>query len=183
MVINAAYAGPMSKGMPLIQPLIDAHPIKQNITMVAWNNLLGSAFFGSAPKNAPCIKGQDRSVYAVGIKTYHVPTFDTFLAKLHNFFLQYPAVRSSVFFIEAFPNQAVKLVADDETAYPHRDMNAHLFVFHFSVEQSSPLNDLRPDYSIMDQLILPSLPPSIFLGNKLAMISAPQAVTRIYRSM
>lgn len=131
MVVNAAYAGPMNKGMPLVQQLIDAHPIKQNISMVTWNNLLNSAFFGSAPKNAPCIKGQDRSVYAVGIKTFDVPTFDIFLVNLENFFLQYPAARSSVFFIEAFPNQAAKAVADDATAYPHRDMNAHLFVFHF----------------------------------------------------
>lgn len=133
MVVNAAYAGPMSKGMPLVQPLIDAHPIKQNITMVTWNNLLSSAFFGLAPKNAPCIKGQDRNVYGVGIKTYHVPTFTTFLTDLQNFFLQYPAARSSVFFIEAFPNQAVKGVADDATAYPHRDMNAHLFVYSISL--------------------------------------------------
>lgn len=141
MVVNAAYSGPMSKGLPLVQPLIDAHPLKQNISMVTWNNLLSSAFFGSAPKNAPCIKGQDRTVYGVGIKTYDVPTFDTFLANLQKFFLQHPAAQSSVFFIEAFPNQAVKAVEDDATAYSHRDINAHLFVvpnffFFFSLSLS-----------------------------------------------
>jgi hypothetical protein len=116
----------MSSGLPLIQPLIDAHPNLKNITMVTYNNLLTSAFFGTAPKNAPCTKGLDRTVYGVGIKSYDIPTFATYFQNLQKLFTQYPAAQSSVFFIEAFPKQAVIAIPDSTTAYPHRDINAHL---------------------------------------------------------
>jgi len=126
IVVNAAYAGPISDGLPLIQPLIDAHPSLKNISVVTWNNLLSSAFFGTAPKNGICTKGLDRSVYGVGIKRFDIPTIVGYFENLQSLYAQYPAAQSSVFFIESFPKQAVIAVSKNATAYPHRDINAHL---------------------------------------------------------
>lgn len=124
IVVNALYAGPLDKGTALVQGLVDAHPAKQAITMVQWNEIDKKAFFGSAPTT--CAKNQNQNVYGLGIKTYDVPTFQTFFADLQKLFVDHPPTQQSVFFIEAFPNQAVKAVPFDETAYPWRDITAHL---------------------------------------------------------
>lgn len=126
MVVNAVYAGPTDEGTKLVQPLIDATPLLQNISTVTWNNVLSSAFFGTAPKDATCTKQLYRDVYGLGIKTYDVQTYDTYLSNLQVLYQEYPATQSSVFFIEMFPTQAVRAVSDNATAYPHRDITAHL---------------------------------------------------------
>ncbi|EPE25298.1 FAD-binding protein [Glarea lozoyensis ATCC 20868] len=126
IVVNAVYAGLMSDGLPLIQPLIDANPSMKSISVVTYNNLISSAFFGTAPKSGICTKGLNRSVYGVGIKTFHIPTFIEYFQNLQHLYSEYPAAQSSVFFIESFPKQAVVAVPNDATAYPHRGTNAHL---------------------------------------------------------
>ncbi|KAJ5427185.1 FAD-binding domain-containing protein [Penicillium sp. CMV-2018d] len=45
--VNAVYAGPESEGRKAIQFLLDQNPIlRENITMVPWNELIPATFFG-----------------------------------------------------------------------------------------------------------------------------------------
>jgi len=125
MVLNAAYTGPEAKGRPLIQDLINIGPIQQNITMTTWKDQLRTAFFGLSPVGT-CAKGHTHNVYGVGLKSYDVPTFNKFFADLQSLYKNTPGTQQSVFFIEAFPNQAAKRVPDERTAYPHRDVTTHL---------------------------------------------------------
>ena len=124
IVVNAIYAGPLDKGTALVQGLVRARPARQAITMIPWNEIEKKSFFGSA--SATCTKNQIQNVYGLGIKTYDLPTFQNFFAGLQKLFVDHPPTRPSVFFIEAFPNQAVKAIPFDETAYPWRDITAHL---------------------------------------------------------
>lgn len=132
------------EGTALIQPLIDLHPIRQNITEVPWKDLVSTSFFeaeGSLPN--PCIKGLHQNVYGGSIKTYDIPTFQNFIIDLEAFYDSYPNARGSIWFIEHFAKQAVKAVPDNETAYPWRDITAHLFVY------------LNPPIPCIPELILP----------------------------
>ena len=115
--------------MALIQPLLDLRPIKQNISEIPWSELTETAFFdaeGSLPN--PCIKDLHQNVYGGSIKTYDIPTFQTFVAELDIFYNDYPNAQSSIWFIEHFATQAVRAVPDEATAYPWRDITAHLYV-------------------------------------------------------
>lgn len=128
LAVNVVYAGPQDKGRQIVQPLVNANPAMHNITTtVAWKDLTYNAFFGTAPRNSPCAKDAVHNVYGAGIKSYDVPTFQSFITSLDSFFSSHPAARDTVFFIEAFPLQAAQQkVADDATSYPHRDILAHL---------------------------------------------------------
>ncbi|KAM0796584.1 FAD-dependent oxidase [Usnea florida] len=120
------YGGPLSEAEALLEPLISANPSLKNITAVPWKSLVSSAFFGAEPADSTCTKDLVQNVYGGGIKTYDIPTFQTFFYDLNNFYMEYPSAQGSVFFIEHFPWQAVRAVSDEETAYPHRDFTAHL---------------------------------------------------------
>ena len=124
VVVNAIYAGPIEKGTALVQGLINAHPIRHNITEITWKTINQLAFFGSA--SATCTKEQIQNVYGLGIKSLDVPTFQNYFMGLQNLFKQYPTTQDSVFFIEAFPIQAAQAVPQEETSYPWRDITAHL---------------------------------------------------------
>jgi hypothetical protein len=124
-VVNAAYSGSVADAKTLLQPLIDADPTRQNIALIPYNELLNASFFGTAA-NLPCTKDTLQNVYGLGLKSYDIPTFQQYMANLTDLFETQPAARGSVFFIEAFPMQAARAVPDSATAYPHRDINAHL---------------------------------------------------------
>ena len=127
-MVNAVYPGPLSEAEALLQPLISAGPSLTNVTAVPWKSLVSSAFFGAEPANSTCGKGLVQNVFGGGIKTYHIPTLQQYIYDLNGFFMAYPSTRGTVFFIEHFPWQAVRAISDDETAYPHRDFTAHLYV-------------------------------------------------------
>ncbi|KAI4231750.1 MAG: hypothetical protein LQ349_005408 [Xanthoria aureola] len=128
IVVNAIYAGPLEGATPLLKPLGDIHPVQQNISTIPWRDVTTKAFFGTAA--ADCTKGTNRNVYGSAIKTYDIPTFQTFFAGLQKLWADHPDTRQSVFFIEAFPTQAARAVPDEETAYPWRDTSVHL-LFNF----------------------------------------------------
>ncbi|OCL02959.1 FAD-binding domain-containing protein [Glonium stellatum] len=135
ITINAVYAGPLSEGTALIQPILSANPIRQNITMVPWGSYINATFWGAGQFGCP--KRFNANVYGGSVKTYDIPTFQKFFSDWNGFLKANPAAQEqSVFFIETFPTQAVRAVPDNTTAYPHRDITAHL-LFNFGY----PVND------------------------------------------
>lgn len=136
IVVNAIYAGPLSAANPLLAPLTALHPIQQNISTIPWRDITTKAFFGTAA--ADCTKGTNRNVYGSAVKTYDIPTFQTFFASLQELWADTPETRGSVFFIEAFPTQAAVAVPDDQTAYPWRDTSVHL-LFNYGYTPSPAL--------------------------------------------
>ncbi|KAI1762583.1 hypothetical protein GGR53DRAFT_415750 [Hypoxylon sp. FL1150] len=136
VALNAVYFGSQDDGIPLIQPLVDASPLQYNISTVPYLDLLSSAFFGASPSSAPCQKNTLRNVYGIGLKNYDVPTLQKYFMNLTGIYANYPDVRDSVFFFEAFPMQAARAVSDDETSYPHRDINGHL-IFNYGYTDRS----------------------------------------------
>ncbi|OJJ67836.1 hypothetical protein ASPBRDRAFT_68573 [Aspergillus brasiliensis CBS 101740] len=124
---NAVYAGPKDELDQLLSPLLrDATPIRENITVIPWKDLTYTAFFAAEPSMAACTKGLYRNVYGGSVKAYDISSFNTFFTEMQDFYLEYPDAQSSVFFIEHFPKAKALSVPDNATAYPYRDITAHL---------------------------------------------------------
>ncbi len=94
--------------------------------MVAWNKLGRTSLFGLDAEF--CVDGGNHNLYALGIKTFDVPTFVNYTSELTALWASNPETQPSSFEIELFPTQAVKSVPDDATAYPYRDIQAQVYV-------------------------------------------------------
>lgn len=94
-----------------------------------------------------------QNVYGGAIKTYDILAFQSLFADLNNFYSSYPEAQGTTFFIEHFAWQAVRAVKDEETANPHRDITAHLYVICHSQHPLTslpcpPKTLLKPPISI-----------------------------------
>ena len=122
-IINANYFGPQDEGLKYLQPFIDLKPVQQQIQMVAWKDIDSTGYFGMDA--GACNKGQYVNAYSVGLKQTDVPTLLSFFGDLSQRNQQYPNIRTS-FVIHRWPQQKVLAVNDDDTAYPYREIKAHV---------------------------------------------------------
>lgn len=137
IALNAVYPGPMATFQRLIKPFLDLEPAVQVVHTLPWGNLIEKAGFGL---NAPaCIKGNPHSLFAAGVKNLSAPTFINAFNAYAEMYERYPETRASILEIEFFANQAVVSVPDAATAYPWRDINAHIMF-----EMSFPGGDTSP---------------------------------------
>lgn len=65
-------------------------------------------------------------MWSIGIKQWDVPTHVAQFTSWVDLITENPGLNASSYWIEFFPTQAVEAVPDDETAYPHRDIAAHM---------------------------------------------------------
>ncbi|ROV97135.1 hypothetical protein VMCG_07469 [Cytospora schulzeri] len=140
LIVNAVYNGPLSEAEDLLAPLLNTvTPLKQNVTSVPENKLVYAATFGSQgdPTVACTGKGVNRSVFGGGIKTYDRDTYINFIKALEDLLTTNTDLRKSIFFIEHFSNVKVQEISDDSSAFPWRDIKAHLL---FNYAWSDPAN-------------------------------------------
>ncbi|RFU27488.1 hypothetical protein B7463_g8856, partial [Scytalidium lignicola] len=126
IILNAAYAGPEEEGLAILKPFIDLQYLERNLTQLTWDVLDSSAGFGLDAEF--CITGGLHSLWAVGVAQIHVPTHIAFFNSIISFLDQYPDARTTSYEIEFFATQAVQAVPDDATAYPYRDIAAHVMI-------------------------------------------------------
>jgi hypothetical protein len=103
---------------------MDLPYLKRNITQLTWDVLDSSALFGLDADF--CINGGLHDLWALGIKTFDVPTHVDFFTKMVNFMNENPGAAGTSYEIEFFSAKAVQAVPDSATAYPHRDITAHV---------------------------------------------------------
>lgn len=118
------HIGPKKQAESLLRPLLTADHIRQNVSEVPWNTFLNAPFWGVLGMGCP--KGLNANLYGLAVKTFDVDTYVSMFDNWNKFVQANPETQKSVFYIEAFPTQGIRAVADDATAYPHRDANAHL---------------------------------------------------------
>lgn len=97
--------------------------IARNISMVTWNALDNDAGFGLA--SAFCVDGEMHDMWSLGVRSIDAATHINYFNKLAKFYKDYPSAAGSTWQVEYFPVQAVTAVADNSTAYPHREIRAH----------------------------------------------------------
>jgi hypothetical protein len=129
IIVNAVYAGPQEEGKEYLRPLLDSTPIRSNLTMVPWSNVNSASFFGLEPPDAPCPTNSIHDVYGGAVKQFNISTFQTFYENLDQLLSSKPEELSGTSYsIEFFPKQAVQAVPINSTAYPWRDITAHLLL-------------------------------------------------------
>jgi len=115
----------------LLAPLLqNATPFKQNVSMVPENKLVYAATFGSQGNSTIACsgKGVDRSIFGGAINTYDKATYIDFIKAYENLVTTNADLRGSIFFIEHFSTYQIQKIPDYTSAYPWRDITAHLYV-------------------------------------------------------
>ncbi|CRG83420.1 hypothetical protein PISL3812_00771 [Talaromyces islandicus] len=141
IMINAVYVGPKAEGQKYIQPLFDAFPIRSSQVEVPWSQVNAAAFFGNEPANYTCPTNSPHNVYGGAVNHFDLDTFQTFYENYDNLTSSLATQLSgTVYFIEFFPNQAALAVPANATAYPWRNITAHLLL-NFAYNATSGLDD------------------------------------------
>uniref|UniRef100_A0A0B7K4I8 FAD-binding PCMH-type domain-containing protein n=1 Tax=Bionectria ochroleuca TaxID=29856 RepID=A0A0B7K4I8_BIOOC len=120
ILANWVYTGPREQGMRLIDPIFRLNPVRSEIKMVAWKDLVGTAGFGIDGLYCQPSNTQFTQI-STNVRRLDAKTFKTMFEKMNNFYRRVPAARASSIELEIFNTDAAKRVLRDETAYPWRD--------------------------------------------------------------
>ncbi|CAH0054697.1 unnamed protein product, partial [Clonostachys solani] len=120
ILANWVYTGPREQGMKLIDPIFRLNPVRSEIKMVAWKDLVGAAGFGIDGLYCQPSNTQFTQI-STNVRRLDAKTFKTMFEKMNNFYKRVPAARASSIELEIFNTDAAKRVPRDETAYPWRD--------------------------------------------------------------
>lgn len=153
--------------------------------MVPWRYITSASFFGAEPLSpSSCVTGNNRNLYGGSIKSYHIATWNKFFADLQAFYASNLNAQSSIFFIQQFSKDVVQAVPDDATAYPHRDITAHLFVTPWlHLQASTDSCFVLTDSGTLAITIPLSKTRSMPLLGGPAPISMPQAALTVFGCM
>lgn len=95
--------------------------------MIPWSSINAVSFFGNEPANYTCPTNTPHNVYGSAVSHFDIPTFQTFYESYNALTSSMPVELSgTVYFIEFFAKQAVEAVPANATAYPWRNITAHL---------------------------------------------------------
>ena len=106
------------RGQKVGAALVDLNPIAASITKIPWKDIETVAKFG-VDKFA-CIKGFKHSVYSINLYQIDVPILINFTKNLDDVFKQYPGLQQGIWALVQYPDQIIKSVPDQVTAYPWR---------------------------------------------------------------
>ncbi|KAL2810523.1 hypothetical protein BJX63DRAFT_422986 [Aspergillus granulosus] len=122
--INFVYYGPEEDVQQYLQPFYDLQPTRANFTMVPWNTLYSALYFGA--DSAACKENNHLFSGAAAVSHIDVDAFTAYTTRFTEYWSEHPGVSPAVIF-SRFPNQAVRAVPDEETAYPYRDISTHIY--------------------------------------------------------
>ena len=95
--------------------------------MIPWSSINAVSLFGNEPANFSCPTNSPHNVYGGAVSHFDIPTFQSFYENYANISSSLPvALNGTVYFIEFFAKQAVSAVPVNATAYPWRNITAHL---------------------------------------------------------
>jgi len=123
-LISITYAGPLSTGTKIIQPLLDLNPLTHNITSIPWSLLETQGRFGVDAE--ACIKGTNHNVFGINLYKIDVPNLVEMSNYVDEVFRLYPAFRFALFSLSKYATRVIESVPDDATAYPYRNTNAYV---------------------------------------------------------
>ncbi|RAL09584.1 FAD-binding oxidoreductase [Aspergillus homomorphus CBS 101889] len=127
LTINAVYAGPEREGRAAIQFLLDQGPIlRQNITMVPWNQLIPATFFGAGADPTCSLGGVRKSVLSSAFNVIDPKAQVAITEMFKEMVIRYPQTGDSGLALYFPATQAARAISSNETAYAWRDVLGHM---------------------------------------------------------
>ena len=95
--------------------------------MIPWSEINSVSFFATEPSNYTCPTDSPHNIYGGAVHQFDINTFQEFYENYDKLTSSMPVeLNGTVYFIEFFPKQAVEAVPPNATAYPWRNITAHL---------------------------------------------------------
>lgn len=123
IVLNSNFYGPNETLQEYLKPFLALKPITTNFTLVPWNKLYASLFFGADVTS--CQSNQHLAAGGEGLRRTDVGDYIKFTNDFQSFSRKFPTVNGS-FVASRFSSKAPLSVPDDDAAYPYRDIKTHL---------------------------------------------------------
>ncbi|KAL4913598.1 hypothetical protein BDW62DRAFT_220572 [Aspergillus aurantiobrunneus] len=121
---SCVYHGPRDEALPLLEPILSLGPVYTDITELPWNRL--NAVAGFSGDAATCEPGSIHNIYGVNLRKRSASTWTSVFEMMSMLYQSTPGARTSILTFEAWGNQAVAAVPDEETAYPWRDAEVYV---------------------------------------------------------
>ena len=127
IAVNAIYYGPLEEGELHVQAFKALQPTMSNISMVPADDIMDAAYFRSfGQDNGACTPNQHINIYSMALKQIHTPTFESFFAKLVDFWREYPGFQGR-WLLQRYATDGPLTVPGSETAYGYRDAQIYMY--------------------------------------------------------
>ncbi|KAI0158055.1 FAD-binding domain-containing protein [Hypoxylon sp. FL1284] len=137
------YSGPESRARELLAPFFELGPAATRASVVPWSKIPEVVLFGML--SVPIAPGRVHDQFTANVRRFSVETLNTAFEKYDAFYRAYPEGRGSACILETFPNQAVRAVSGDATAYPWRESKGN-FMFQLNwPELGNPIETVAND--------------------------------------
>ncbi|MCJ1377218.1 hypothetical protein MMC17_000310 [Xylographa soralifera] len=121
IILNINYVGTQAQAQQYVAPYLALNPAYTNDGMLPYPEIAGAT--GTGSNDFACQHGYNRIQYPVGLLTYNISTSRQVFELFKNQTLETPAFNLSTVAFEGYSLEAVKAVASDSTAFPHREDN------------------------------------------------------------
>ncbi|KAG8170146.1 hypothetical protein KVR01_000891 [Diaporthe batatas] len=126
ITISTVFYGPKDEGLAAIAPFLAIPNIRSNISVVPWNVLPSVTGFGT--ESATCVKNLRLEFYGQSLRIVNADTFGTIFNQLGDLYTQNLGANPA-WTVQRFSNAGSLLTSDDQTAYPYRNLQAHVFMY------------------------------------------------------
>ena len=115
------YGGPAADAAPMLAPFLALQPVAATNETVPYTGAAHAAASGDT--DAVCQPGNSWQLYPIGLRTYNISTNRAIYNLYKDMVNQNPALNASIVQFEGYPQQGVRDVEPDSTAYAHRGDN------------------------------------------------------------
>ena len=132
--INLVYSGPSEDAVPYVSIFRALSPVYTDEKVATWDALPWATYNGL--NNILCTpqgwaRNPIKNFYAANVKQYDIPTMRTFFDGWKEMNERYDGQAMFSVMFESFPQQKVRAISNDATAYPWRQGADHfLYVYH-----------------------------------------------------
>ncbi|OJI98007.1 hypothetical protein ASPVEDRAFT_49867 [Aspergillus versicolor CBS 583.65] len=123
---SCVYHGPQAEAIHLLTPILDLGPKEKNITELPWSRLTAEGSFGLDA--SICTPGGQHELFAANLRHRNTSAWVSMFNAMDELYASTPGARQGTVLFEAWSNQAMMAVPDEETAYPWRDTQVYVSV-------------------------------------------------------
>ncbi|KAG8526290.1 uncharacterized protein KY384_000283 [Bacidia gigantensis] len=119
IIFTLEYGGSASSAAPILAPFYAIDPVITTNTTVPYTEAAHAA--GAGLEDPPCQPLSSWKLFPVGLQTFNIRTTRALYELFSTMIAENPAFNNSIVQLEGYPQQGVRAVDPDSTAYAHRD--------------------------------------------------------------